>query len=77
MKNTTLPTVAAVRLRTLPTPVSPSSIPMSGDAWRANHNSIPATVPPVHPTVAVTQNFDTRAGYGSAKQAAPPRGVPR
>jgi hypothetical protein len=77
MVTNTIPTAAALRLRTLPTLVSPLGVPMSGDAWRPNHNSIPATVPAVVPTVVDTQAHITRTGYGAAKQAAPPREVPR
>ena len=70
MTNTTFPTVAAARPRTLSTPVSPFAVPMAGDNWLRNHNSIAATM---RTAVPHTQGVD----YGAAKQAAPPRGVPR
>lgn len=70
MTNTTFPTVAAARPRTLSTPPSPFAVPMAGDSWLHNHNSIAATMRPVVGTSAVQQ----RADYGAAKQAAPPRG---
>ena len=66
MTNTTFMTAAAARPRTLSTLTSPFAVPMSGDSWLAHHNSITANVPAVVTT-----------GYGAAKQAAPPRGVPR
>jgi hypothetical protein len=40
---------------------------MTGNAWRLDHNSIAATMRSVVPA----------DNYGAAKQAAPPRGVPR
>jgi hypothetical protein len=67
--------VAAVRPRTLSTLRARFTVPMTGDLWLSNHNSIAATAHTVVPTGVVTQ--DERAGYGATKQAAPPRGVPR
>jgi hypothetical protein len=93
MTITAIPSAAALRPRTLSTQVWPSAVPAAGvDSWRKcaptvgvptfmrtksafqtiglNHNSILSTV-------VVTLAQRGRNDYGAAKQASPPRGVPR
>ena len=68
MTNYAFPPTAAARTRTLATLGSPFAVPMAADSWLRNHNSIAATMRSAVPTVV---------DHGAAKQAAPPRGVPR
>jgi hypothetical protein len=85
---TMTPTVAALRLRTPSTqwreqvpslPVAAGMRDASAFAsLHPNHNSITATLrSTVDPTADVTPVYTDRGVYGAAKQAAPPRGVPR
>jgi hypothetical protein len=95
---TSIPATAAVRRRTLSTPVSPFALLTGNASWRVQvpclgvlagmrggalgslhptHNSIPATVRSTVSTTDVTPVNADGDAYGAAKQAAPPRGVPR
>ena len=71
---------AATRPRTLSAQGSPFGLTADFAPWRLSlitHNSIPAALRPV--IVQMTDVTPVEAGsvYGAAKQAAPPRGVPR
>jgi hypothetical protein len=74
----TTSTAAASRLRTLTTPVSPFGLPtlLPTPVLPQQGMRVPvASV--VRMTLADHNSINASARYGAAKQAAPPRGVPR
>jgi hypothetical protein len=70
---------AATRPRTLSAQGSPFGLTADFAPWRLSlitHNSIPALRSAIVPMADVTP-VEAGSVYGAAKQAAPPRGVPR
>jgi hypothetical protein len=90
MTNNQIMKAAAARLSTLSTPASPIMLPTLADAWRTRvpvtavemgigGTSVFGTPRPNHNSIAPKLAVPVNAyrGVNAAKQAAPPRGVPR
>ena len=70
---------AAARLRTLPTLGSPIGVYTDQAPWRARrtHNSISVALRAAIAQMADVTPAEAGSVFGAAKQAGPPRGVPR
>ena len=77
MITSTNSTAAAARLRTRTTQPSPFGLPTGVWNVPTQRGMRVPVVANVRPTLADHNSITASARYGAAKQAAPPRGVPR